>query len=248
MLGPVDRRGHSHENQAQNTLDRPVVEKTASTIQKCLAKEHLGSRCPLRVLPLTPTTQRLRLNWCLARRICTAAEWNQVVLSNVCESRLNLSSDDNRVRAWRPRAERLIPASALQRHTALTYGVMGLRSSTIIPSFIENYNMVSSFRSRKDMFAKHKKIMRLNPTFFKPFNGISNCSYFEVSGTQKIKNILSVIVCPGYVTLKLLADDRNFFLWSPPFERHLPRSDAPLSSRRERRTRDCIRDEHLAVN
>ncbi|GFV09795.1 hypothetical protein TNCV_2598501 [Trichonephila clavipes] len=40
------------------------------------------------------------------------------------ESRFNLSSDDNRVRVWRPRGERLNPAFALQRHTAPTAGVM----------------------------------------------------------------------------------------------------------------------------
>ncbi|GFV80762.1 transposable element Tcb2 transposase [Trichonephila clavipes] len=42
----------------------------------------------------------------------------------MCESRFNLSSDDNRVRVWRPRFERLNPAFALQRHTAPTAGVM----------------------------------------------------------------------------------------------------------------------------
>ncbi|GFY28729.1 transposable element Tcb2 transposase [Trichonephila clavipes] len=42
----------------------------------------------------------------------------------VCESRFNLSSDDNRVRVWRPRGERLNPAFALQRHIALPVGVM----------------------------------------------------------------------------------------------------------------------------
>ncbi|GFW71056.1 hypothetical protein TNCV_191471 [Trichonephila clavipes] len=34
------------------------------------------------------------------------------------ESRFNLSSDDNRVRVWRPRGEHLNPTFALQRHTA----------------------------------------------------------------------------------------------------------------------------------
>ncbi|GFW35930.1 transposable element Tcb2 transposase [Trichonephila clavipes] len=34
-------------------------------------------------------------------------------------------SDDNRVRVWRPRGERLNPVFALQRHTALTAGVTG---------------------------------------------------------------------------------------------------------------------------
>ncbi|GFT07758.1 transposable element Tcb2 transposase [Trichonephila clavipes] len=40
------------------------------------------------------------------------------------ESRFNLSSDDNRVRVWRPRGERLNPTFALQRHTTSTAGVM----------------------------------------------------------------------------------------------------------------------------
>ncbi|GFY11192.1 transposable element Tcb2 transposase [Trichonephila clavipes] len=52
----------------------------------------------------------------------TVAEWNQVVFSD--ESRFNLRSDDNRVRVWRPRGERLNPAFAFQRHTASTAGVI----------------------------------------------------------------------------------------------------------------------------
>ncbi|GFY03953.1 transposable element Tcb2 transposase [Trichonephila clavipes] len=95
---------------------------SSRTIQRCLAEGHLGSRRPLRVLPLTPTHQRLRLKWCRARGKWTIAEWNQVVFSD--ESRFNLSSDDNRVRVWRPRGERLNPAFTLQRHTASTAGVM----------------------------------------------------------------------------------------------------------------------------
>ncbi|GFW35988.1 transposable element Tcb2 transposase [Trichonephila clavipes] len=87
-----------------------------------LVEGHLGSRRPLRVLPLTFTHRRLRLEWCRARGNWTAAEWNQVVFSD--ESRFNLSSDDNRVRVWRPRGERLNPAFVLQRHTSLTAGVI----------------------------------------------------------------------------------------------------------------------------
>ncbi|GFY30122.1 transposable element Tcb1 transposase [Trichonephila clavipes] len=49
-------------------------------------------------------------------------EWNQVVFSD--ESIFNLSSDDNHVRLGRPHGERLNPAFALQRHTALTAGMM----------------------------------------------------------------------------------------------------------------------------
>ncbi|GFT28176.1 transposable element Tcb2 transposase [Trichonephila clavipes] len=92
------------------------------TIRRRLAEGHLGSRCPSRVLPLTPTHRPLCLKWRRARGNWTAAEWNQVVFSD--ESRFNLSSDDNRVRVWRPRGERLNPAFALQRHTAPTADVM----------------------------------------------------------------------------------------------------------------------------
>ncbi|GFT37021.1 hypothetical protein TNCV_175401 [Trichonephila clavipes] len=40
------------------------------------------------------------------------------------ESRFNLSSDANRVCVWIPSGERLNPAFALQRHTALTAGAV----------------------------------------------------------------------------------------------------------------------------
>ncbi|GFT97950.1 transposable element Tcb1 transposase [Trichonephila clavipes] len=74
------------------------------------------------MLPLTPTHRLLRLVWCRARGNWTTAEWNQVVFRD--ESRFNLSSEDNRIRKWRHRGERLNPAFALQRHTAPTAGVM----------------------------------------------------------------------------------------------------------------------------
>ncbi|GFY24363.1 transposable element Tcb2 transposase [Trichonephila clavipes] len=46
---------------------------SSRTIRRRLAEGHLGSRCPLRVLPLTPTQCRARGNW-------TAAEWKRVML------------------------------------------------------------------------------------------------------------------------------------------------------------------------
>ncbi|GFU56030.1 transposable element Tcb2 transposase [Trichonephila clavipes] len=49
------------------------------TTQRRLEEGHLGSRCPLRVLHLTPTQRRLRLERWRARRIWTAAEWNQLL-------------------------------------------------------------------------------------------------------------------------------------------------------------------------
>ncbi|GFW56412.1 transposable element Tcb1 transposase [Trichonephila clavipes] len=86
----------------------------------------LGSRRPLHELPLTPTYRCLRLESYHARGNWTAAEWNQVVFND--ESRFNLSSDDNRVRVWLPRGERLNPVFALQQHTASTAGVMVWRA------------------------------------------------------------------------------------------------------------------------
>ncbi|GFU28736.1 transposable element Tcb2 transposase [Trichonephila clavipes] len=77
---------------------------------------------PILVLPLTPTHQRLRLEWRRAPGNWTAAEWNQIVFSD--KSRFNLSSDGNHVRVWRPRGDRLNPSLALQRLTPPTAGVM----------------------------------------------------------------------------------------------------------------------------
>ncbi|GFW33442.1 organic cation transporter protein [Trichonephila clavipes] len=74
------------------SLRAPV---SSRSIARCLAKGHLVSWCPLRVLPMTPTQQ----HHCLY-------------------------SDDNRVRVWRPRDECLNPAFALQRHTTPEAGVM----------------------------------------------------------------------------------------------------------------------------
>ncbi|GFX58410.1 transposable element Tcb2 transposase [Trichonephila clavipes] len=81
---------------------------SSRTIRKRLAEALLGSQRPLRVLPLTPTHQRLRLECCHARGNRTAAKWNQVVFSD--ESRFNLSSNDNHARVWTPRCDCLNPA------------------------------------------------------------------------------------------------------------------------------------------
>ncbi|GFW71900.1 transposable element Tcb2 transposase [Trichonephila clavipes] len=86
------------QSQVEPSLGAPV---SSLTIQKRLAEGHLGSRRPLRVLPLSATHRPLRLEWCRAGGNWTAEEWNQVIFSDI--SRFNLSSDGNRVRVWRPR-------------------------------------------------------------------------------------------------------------------------------------------------
>ncbi|GFW06246.1 transposable element Tcb2 transposase [Trichonephila clavipes] len=62
--------------QVEPSLGAPV---SFPTIRRRLAEGYLGSRRPLRVLPLTPTHRRLRLEWCRTRGNWTAAERNQVV-------------------------------------------------------------------------------------------------------------------------------------------------------------------------
>ncbi|GFV53053.1 transposable element Tcb2 transposase [Trichonephila clavipes] len=108
QLGPPDcvptASSAAIQAQVAPLLGAPV---SSRTMRRRLAEGHLGSRCPLGVLPLTPTHRRLRLEWCPARGNWTAAEWNQVIFSD--ESRFNLSSDDKRVREWRPHGERLNP-------------------------------------------------------------------------------------------------------------------------------------------
>ncbi|GFW52440.1 transposable element Tcb2 transposase [Trichonephila clavipes] len=54
---------------------------SSRTLRRRLVEKHLGSRHPLRVLPLTPTHRRLRLEWCRAKGNWTATESNQVVFS-----------------------------------------------------------------------------------------------------------------------------------------------------------------------
>ncbi|GFS59241.1 transposable element Tcb2 transposase [Trichonephila clavipes] len=60
---------------------------SSRTIRRLLAEEHLVSSHPFRLLSLTPTHRRLRLELCRARGNWTAAEWIQVVFSD--ESRFN---------------------------------------------------------------------------------------------------------------------------------------------------------------
>ncbi|GFW72077.1 uncharacterized protein TNCV_4789651 [Trichonephila clavipes] len=59
-----------------------------------------------------------------ARRVARQLDRYDCVVVFSDESSSNHSSDDNRVRVWRPRGERFNSAFALQRHIAPTAGVM----------------------------------------------------------------------------------------------------------------------------
>ncbi|GFW43648.1 transposable element Tcb1 transposase [Trichonephila clavipes] len=69
------------------------------TISRHLAEAYLKSKRPFRALPLTPEHRQLRLQWCQARSMWNATNWQKVVFSD--EYRFVLGTDDNRVRVWR---------------------------------------------------------------------------------------------------------------------------------------------------
>ncbi|GFX29810.1 transposable element Tcb2 transposase [Trichonephila clavipes] len=117
----IIRNARVQPTASSTTIQAQVAPVSSRTIRRRLAERHLGSPRPLCVLPLTPTHRRLRSEWC-ARGNWTGAEWDQVLFSD--ESRINLSSDDNRFRVWRPLGKRLNPAFALERHTTPTAGGM----------------------------------------------------------------------------------------------------------------------------
>ncbi|GFX89147.1 transposable element Tcb1 transposase [Trichonephila clavipes] len=126
-LGAEDLRVYNQKICLSSVYPYPVAPSqgthvSSRNIRRRLAEGCLESRHPLGVLPLLPTHLHLRCEWCRGRGNWTAAEWSQVVFSD--DSRFNLSSDDNRIRAWRPPNERLNPAFELQQHTFPTAGVM----------------------------------------------------------------------------------------------------------------------------
>ncbi|GFX89909.1 transposable element Tcb1 transposase [Trichonephila clavipes] len=133
-----------------------------------LTEEHLGLRGSLRVLPLTPTHQRLCSELCRARLNYIETDWNQVIFSN--ESRFNLSNDDYRVRVWRPRGERLNPSFALHQHTTSIASVMVW--GVIV------YNTRCHFSTSQCSASHGKGVTRLSPSLTCPIpRFISNQAY-----------------------------------------------------------------------
>ncbi|GFW00458.1 HTH_Tnp_Tc3_2 domain-containing protein [Trichonephila clavipes] len=80
------------------------------TIRRRLTE--VGSRRPLRRLPLTPHHRQCRLDFCRPRATC---DWRRVIFSD--ESRFSLSDDDHRTRVWRRTGQRSDPAFIVERHT-----------------------------------------------------------------------------------------------------------------------------------
>ncbi|GFT76310.1 HTH_Tnp_Tc3_2 domain-containing protein [Trichonephila clavipes] len=72
------RNAHVQSTASSAAIQALGAHVSSRTIRRHLAERHLSSQRPLRVLPLTPTHRRLRLEWCRSRGNWTAAEWNQV--------------------------------------------------------------------------------------------------------------------------------------------------------------------------
>ncbi|GFX43008.1 transposable element Tcb1 transposase [Trichonephila clavipes] len=92
---------------------------SSQTITRRLAEGHLASRCPLRVLKRHIPTDTFVRGGITHDGI--EQKRNGAIFSD--EPRFNLSSDDNRVRVWRPRGESFNPF-ALPLHTVPTAGVI----------------------------------------------------------------------------------------------------------------------------
>ncbi|PRD25954.1 UNVERIFIED_CONTAM: Transposable element Tcb2 transposase [Trichonephila clavipes] len=109
------RPGSGRPRQTSRREDRNIVRNTRVQPTASSAPIQAQIACSLGVTESSRTIRRRlaegHLGW---RRSLRALD----------KSRFNLSSDDNHVRVWRPRGERLNPAFALQRHTAPTAGVM----------------------------------------------------------------------------------------------------------------------------
>ncbi|GFW66289.1 transposable element Tcb2 transposase [Trichonephila clavipes] len=97
---PFTRRPSSGRSSTDQWSRRPPHHTKCTRTAKCFIGRPPGTGSPSLGAPVSSRTIR----------------------SN--ESRFNLSSDDNCIRVWRPRGERLNPAFALRRHIAPKAGVM----------------------------------------------------------------------------------------------------------------------------
>lgn len=100
------------------TLERRL---SMASVYRRIRSYGLRSYRPFWCLPLTPRHRTRRLEWC-NERVNWVQEWHNVVFSD--ESRFCLWAHDGRRRVRRLRGERRNLDLALQRHTALTPGVM----------------------------------------------------------------------------------------------------------------------------
>lgn len=94
---------------------------SARTVRRRLQQHGLSARRPWLRLPLTLRHRQERLQWCDQRRTWTR-EWHHVIFTD--ESRFCIQDHDGRIRVWRHRGERALPACIGHRHTGPSAGVM----------------------------------------------------------------------------------------------------------------------------
>ncbi|KFM63742.1 Transposable element Tcb2 transposase, partial [Stegodyphus mimosarum] len=108
-----------------STIQRITVTHIPRVVLSTISRRSEAELCsqrPLRRLPLTPQHRRSRLECCRSQSSWLPSHWHPTVFSD--ESRFTLEADDHRVRVWRGRGQRPHSAFGLQRHTAITPGVM----------------------------------------------------------------------------------------------------------------------------
>ncbi|GFU95861.1 HTH_Tnp_Tc3_2 domain-containing protein [Trichonephila clavipes] len=74
------------------------------------------------VLATVDYRRQCRLDFCRPRAAWSVTDWRRVIFSD--ESRFSLSADDHRTRVWRHTGQRSDPAFIVERHTAISQGVI----------------------------------------------------------------------------------------------------------------------------
>lgn len=121
--GREDRRltgdARRHRFQTARTLRhrwRVLIGVRASrrTVSRRLNHGRLRSRRPLKKLPLTLRHRRARMLWARHHAGYNIRYWRRVHFSDEC--RFNLYNNDGRIRVWRTRGERRLPACVRRQH------------------------------------------------------------------------------------------------------------------------------------
>ncbi|GFW75205.1 transposable element Tcb1 transposase [Trichonephila clavipes] len=200
------------------SLGAPV---SSRTIRRCQAEEHLGSRRPIRVLPLTPIDA---LFWSGAAHEEPELQQDgtNVVFSGT--SKFNISSDDNRVRVWRPRGERLNPAFALQWHITPTAGAMvwGVIASKKRPPLVLIRGTMTAQRYVHDILQPHvlPLLQRLPGAIFQQDNARSHTARVSQDSLRTVTTLTLTSPIPKFVSNRAYLGSFETVNWeSHEFER-----------------------------
>ena len=111
-----------------STLKEDVgVAVVIKTISRLLPEPNLKTKYAFHELPLTLEHRQLCLQWCQARAMWNATDWQKMVFSD--ESRFILSTDDNRVQVWKHPGERYRSPHTAHRVGIMVWGTIAYNSS-----------------------------------------------------------------------------------------------------------------------